>query len=97
MKNAVKLLKSGKSDDNRVLYSDHLINGGNTLCMFISLLFNCMLCHGHTPPALLSSTFVSIPKNPKGSLCDSTNYRSIAFCSSICKLLDCIVINKIIV
>lgn len=91
---AVKRLKCGKSDDQRYLYSDHLIHGDETLCMFLSLLFNCMLCHGHTPPQLLSSTFVSIPKNSRGSLCDSNNYRSIALCSSISKLLDLIVIDK---
>ena len=87
-------LKKGKSDDQNTLYSDHLINGGEALFAVLSVLFNCMLCHGHTPPALLSSTFISIPKNPKGSMTDSANYRSIALCSSICKLLDLIVIDK---
>ena len=91
---AVKRLKCGKSDNQRYLYSDHLIHGGETLCMFLSLMFNCMLCHGHTPPQLLSSTFISIPKNSRGSMCDSNNYRSIALCSSICKLLDMIILDK---
>ena len=91
---AVRRLKKGKSDDQHMLYSDHLINGGEALFAFLSMLFNCMLCHGHTPPGLLSSAFISIPKNPKGSMSDSANYRSIALCSSICKLLDLLIIDK---
>ena len=91
---AVKRLKKGKSDDQHMLYSDHLINGGEALSAFLSMLFNCMLCHGHTPLGLLSSAFISIPKNPKASMSDSANYRSIALCSSINKLLDLLVIDK---
>jgi hypothetical protein len=87
-------LKRGKGDENKIPFSDHLINTDDVSHIFLSLLFICMLCHGHPPPPLLPSTFISIPQNPQRSLCDSTNYRSIAPCSCLCKLFDVIVICK---
>ena len=91
---AIKRLKPGKGDGERVFFSDHIINGGDTLSTFLSILFNSMLVHGYAPPILLSSVMISIPKNLNASLNNSSNYRSIALCSSICKLIDVIIINK---
>ena len=91
---AIKRLKPGKGDGDSLFFSDHLINGGSTLNVFLSILFNCMLVHGYAPPVLLSSVLISIPKNVNASLNDSGNYRSIALCSSITKLIDVIIINK---
>jgi hypothetical protein len=58
------------------------------------MLFNCMISHGHTANDLLYSTIVSIPKNLRSSLCSSDNYRGIALCCSICKLLDLVVLDR---
>ena len=90
---AIRKLKPGKSD-GVAFFSDHVINGGAALHEHLSLLLNSMLVHGYTPDALLASTFVSIPKNQKSSLSKSSNYRSIALCSAICKVVDLIILDK---
>jgi hypothetical protein len=71
-----------------------VIHGGAALYEHLSLLLNCMLVHGYTPDALLASTFVSIPKNLKASLSKSSNYRSIALSSAICKVVDLIIVDN---
>ena len=65
--------------------SNHLINGGHRLHVFLSLLFNCMIVHGHTPKDLLPSTIISITKDTRTSLCKSGNYRGISLFNAICK------------
>ncbi len=42
---------------------------------------------------MLHSTIISIPKNLRSSLCSSDNYRGIALCCSLCKLLDLIILD----
>ena len=49
-----------------------------------------MLVHGYNAADLLSSTIISIPKDARGDMSRSDNYRGIALCNSICKLFDII-------
>jgi hypothetical protein len=86
-------LKRGKQDGYMGHYSDHLINGTDSLTVQMSLLFNTMIMHGFTPEAMLLSTIVPIPQNARKSLNDSSNYRAIALSSSIGKLLDWILMQ----
>ena len=90
---AVKGLKKGKTDGNTGFSSDHVINGGPKLFTMLSLLFQSMLVHGYTPKLLLKYVIISIPKNLKGNLSNSDNYRGITLCNSLCKLFDLIIIN----
>ena len=53
-----------------------------------------MLVHGYNATDLLSSTIISIPKDPGGDMSRSDNYRGIALCNCICKLFDIIPIKK---
>ena len=52
------------------------------------LMFNSMLTHGYTPDDLLLSTIISIPKDNRGSMSSSDNYRGISMSNSLCKLFD---------
>ena len=52
-----------------------------------------MIVHGYNPSDLLLSTIISIPKDLKGSLFKSDNYRGISLVNSICKLFDYVIIN----
>ena len=92
--NNVKLMKCNKHDGLTGHYSDHIINGSNTLFVFLSLLFSSMLTHGCASDGLKISTLVPIPKNKRKSLNDSNNYRAIALSSVIGKLLDRIFLSK---
>lgn len=67
--------------------------GSHRLFTLLSLLFECMLVHGFTPEDLLESVIVSIPKDTKGKLSISDNYRGISLCSCFCKVFDLIVID----
>ena len=55
-------LKAGKDDGDICFKYDHIINGTHRLYVLLSLLYNLMFYHGHTPAVLLKSTIVSIPK-----------------------------------
>ena len=57
-------------------------------------MFNAMINHGFTPNDLLESVITSIPKDKKGNLCIHDNYRGIALCSALCKVIDLIIIDK---
>jgi hypothetical protein len=53
-----------------------------------------MLTHGYNPDDFLLSNIISIPKNTKGSLSTSDNYRGISLCNALTKVLDLIIIEK---
>ena len=55
-------------------------------------MFNAMLTHGFNPEDLLLSTIISIPKDNRGSIKSSDNYRGISLSNSICKLYDYVLI-----
>ncbi len=90
---AVSKLKRGKGDGGQGFDSDHLINGTPKLFYLLSTLFNLMIIHGHTASDLLYSSIVSIPKNVRASLCSNDNYRGIALCCSVCKVLDLVILD----
>ena len=48
----------------------------------------------YCPTVFLESYIISIPKNNKGSLTTSNNYRGISLCNALTKVLDLIVIDK---
>ena len=58
-------LTAGKDVGDIGFKSDHIINGTHRLYVLLSLLYNLMFYHGHTPADLLKSTIVSIPKDNK--------------------------------
>ena len=57
-------------------------------------MLNSMFVHGHTPTILLKSVLCNIPKDLKGDLCNSDNYRGIALCSALCKAVDILMIER---
>ena len=65
-----------------------------TLLVHLSLLISAMFTHGFVLDELTISTIVPIPK-PKLDACISNNYRSIALCSIIGKLIDLVLLNKL--
>ena len=92
--NVVKKLKKNKSDGDVGFNSSHLIIGGNNLMTHLSGLVQAMFIHGHQAKCLLRSTIVSIPKDARGNLCDDANYRGIALCNAIGKVVDYIIIER---
>ena len=93
VREAIKELKLEKSDGLTGLVSNNIICGPEILHVYISLLFSCVLRHGYTPWALLSSVIIPIPKNLRGDLESSDNYQGISLCSSLLKLFEIIIMN----
>ena len=60
----------------------------------LASLFSAMFVHGHQAAPLLQATIISLPKDFSKSLCNDSNYRGIALCSSIAKLVDLIVMLR---
>ena len=73
--------------------SDHLISGTNKLFPVVLIMFNAMLTHDFNPDYLLPSIMISIPKDSRGSMCSSDNYRDIYLSNSKCKLFDYVFIH----
>ena len=57
-------------------------------------MLNSMVVHGHSPNELLNAVLISIPKDLRGNLQSSDNYRGIALCSAITKITDYIFLDK---
>ena len=72
-------LQPHKDDGKYGFKSDHLINGTNKLFTVLSIIFNAMFTHGFNTDDLLQSTIISIPKDSRGSMCSSDNYRAFLF------------------
>ena len=94
VKNNLKHLNCGKHDGYLGHYTDHLINGTERLNDMLSLLFTSMMVHSFTPEEMLVCTIAPIPKDPRKSLNNISNYRGIALSSAIGKLLDWILIKS---
>ena len=91
---AISKLNPGKRDGTLGTFSDHFINCSEKMKILITKMVNAMLCHGFTPTDLLEAVIVSIPKDLRGNLCADDNYRGIALCSALCKIIDLIFIEK---
>ncbi len=58
-------LKHGKSEGIEGLYSDYLINGCDSLYVYLTMIFNAMLIHSISPESMLLGTMVPIPKDKR--------------------------------
>ena len=95
VKEAINALNSGKDDEICDVNSDHFINGTGLMCMKLSQIITCMLCHGCSSQAINKSIIKPIPKDKKKSLSDSKNYRAIAKNTIISKIIDNIILSLI--
>lgn len=91
---AIEHLKSGKSDGNKGLLSNHIKHAPRRMHALIALLLTVCTKHGYIANEMLLSSLTSIPKDPRGNICDSENYRGIALSSCLSKIHDIIIMNK---
>ena len=71
IKNAIKNLNSGKSDETYNMFSDHFINANDLACEKLSQLISAMLKHGTASELINKSIIKVIPKNKNNSLSES--------------------------
>ena len=91
---AISKLNLNKRDGSRGTNSNHFIHCSHKMKVLITLMINSMFNHGFTPNDLLESVVTSIPKDLRGNLCTDDNYRGIALCSALCKVIDILIIDK---
>ena len=72
---AVSYMKQDKSDGNKGLLSNHVINGPSGLMVIISVMLITCRRHGYMADDMLLSTIASIPKDNYVNICDSDNHR----------------------
>ena len=91
---AIKCLKHDKNDGSRGTCSNHIIYAPHKFVNIVTSMLNYMITHGHSPENLLEALLVSIPKDLRGNMLASDNYRGIALCSALTKVIDYIFIDK---
>jgi len=90
----VQQLKSKKHEGDSSFPSDCVINAPNSLFVYLSLLITAMFTHGFALSELTVSTIIPVLKATLAA-CYSSNYRSIALCSIIGKLIDIVLLYKL--
>ncbi len=93
MGSAIEKLKPGKKDGSTDVVSHHIINASQYLNVHIATLFTIILRHGLSPDGMLHDTMMPIPKGRWANVSSSDNFRAITLISSLCKLLDVIVMS----
>ena len=88
--NKLKLVKSGGPENSN---SNHFVYAPTQFYVMFSIMLRSMLIHGFTPNDLLASVIISIPKDNKGNLTDSNNYRGISLCCALCKVVDLFILE----
>ena len=69
------------------MYSNHFLLSSFNFRDHLAKMFTCMLHHGHNPDYILEAVISSIPKDTKGGINSSDNYRGIALSSALGKVL----------
>jgi len=91
---AINKIKEGKNDGDIGFVSNYIVHSSVLWRRVLARLVTQMLSHGHNPEVLLRSSIVSIPKDTRGNLSASDNYRGISLFNGINKVIDWIILQK---
>ena len=94
IRNIIVKLNKNKGDGGIGYNSNHLIFGSQSLFQHIGNLIELMVSHAYTPSLMSQSHIVSIPKDKRGNLQSSDNYRGISLSNALCKVVDLWVLSK---
>ena len=73
---------------------EHIKYAGPRITEAITLLINLSIVHGFLPEKLLDSTLVPVVKDKCGRLSTKDNYRPIALCNVITKILEVLMLDR---
>ena len=91
---AVKSLKRNKSFGSDSISNEHLIHGGNYLCLCLTHLFNLFMSYEHIPADAKHGIIKTIPKPGKKCYSQRQSYRGITLLPSIYKLFETVILNR---
>ena len=92
---AVTKLKCGKSAGWDRMSAEHLLSLQPDALSVIAVLLNCALNHGNLPEGLIFSVLVPLIKDKSGRLDDRSNYRAIALSTTMSKVLELILTERL--
>ena len=88
LSSALKRLKKGEACGVDGLAAEHFIYAHSITHVFLSLLFNASIRHGHLPTDFMKTAIVPIIKNNSRDTSDKNNYRPIALFNATSKLFE---------
>ena len=91
---AVAKLKGGKAPGWDLLCTDHLMHLGANVLGGLSVLFNVMMNHSVLPSEFTYSLLAPLVKDKSGALDDRSNYRAIALSTTLSKILELILVER---
>jgi len=91
---AIQKIKDGKNDGDVGFVSNYVTHSSGQWRELLAKVISAMFSHSYNPSGILSSTIASIPKDSRGNLCDSNNYRGIALFNCINKIIDWLLLLK---
>ena len=86
------MMKSGKNDSIFDVSSDFYLNGPKELTSHLTILIRLFLSHGFVPEVILLCTLLPIVKDNLADITKSSNYRAIAGCCLVLKIIDSVIL-----
>ncbi len=91
---AVNHLALNKTSDPDELVSEHLLHCHPSVIIHLKFLFTFIQNHAYVPESFTSGVIIPIPKDKRGDLTSSSNYRPITVSSVISKVYEYVILNK---
>ena len=88
-------ISNGKAAGMDGLSVESLKYANYILSVLLSICFTCMFKHCYLPIGMLNSVIVPLVKNKNGDLSDRNNYRPIALSSTVSKIFENVIINRL--
>ena len=95
VKETIQRLKTKKACGKDGVYNEHLLHGGNTLYAELSVLFTDMYNNGFIPETMKQGIIITLHKGGRKSIKDPNNYRAITLTSSVLKLFERLILDKL--
>ena len=94
VRSSIRQLKGGKASGRDGLQSEHFKFGPDSLIVYVCMLFNCMVVHGHIPTDFMDTFLTPIVKDKKGDSESKDNYRPLAVTSILSKIFETVILNR---
>lgn len=95
VKHAISSLAAGKAAGIDNIYLEHLRLIGPLAMTWMTSFINACIIHCYLPDELISTVLSPVVKNKAGDLSSSENYRGIAVATSLSKVIEKLIINRI--